>query len=60
MYTAVIELDRKIRKLCGDLGIGTPGQSITFNGLDEKEAMQNYMKLVYRESSEYCEAIDEC
>ena len=50
-YAAVIELDRKIRKLCGDLGIGAPEQGTTFNGLDESEAMQSYTKLVYRESS---------
>ncbi|KAF8531604.1 hypothetical protein JB92DRAFT_3104768 [Gautieria morchelliformis] len=49
VYTSVIELDRKIRKLCDSFGIGVSGQN-TFNGLSESEAMQNYMKLVYRES----------
>lgn len=51
MYTSVVELDRKIRKICDDFGIGASGQKTTFSGLDESEAMQNYIKLVYRESS---------
>ena len=58
IYTSVVELDRKIRKLCGDFGIGVPGQKTTFSGLDEMEAMQNYMKLVYRESSECGNVVD--
>jgi hypothetical protein len=52
-YAAVVELDRKIRKVCADCGVGLPGQSTTFSGLDESDAMRNYMKLVYRESSEW-------
>jgi hypothetical protein len=57
VYTSVIELDRKIRKLCDDFGIGVSGQN-TFSGLGESEAMQNYMKLVYRESSEWSKVIN--
>lgn len=52
-YAAVVELDRKIRKVCGDYGIGQLGQGAPFSDVDESDAMRNYIKLVYRESSEW-------
>ncbi|KAF8588860.1 hypothetical protein K439DRAFT_1384027 [Ramaria rubella] len=50
-YTSVVELDRKIRKLSSDYGVGGPGQNINFSGMDESGAMRNYTMLVFRESA---------
>ncbi|GJJ08533.1 hypothetical protein Clacol_002751 [Clathrus columnatus] len=50
-YNLVVELDRKIRKLCSEFEVGVMnGQPVAFNSLDESAAMENYVKIVYRES----------
>ncbi|KAF8515351.1 hypothetical protein BU17DRAFT_93629 [Hysterangium stoloniferum] len=51
-YASIIELDRKIRKICSDFGVGVLGnQTISYGGMDESTSMQHYVKLVFRESA---------
>lgn len=50
-YSTVVELDRKIRAVCADFGVGLPGQSAPLVSVGESEAILNYMKRVLRESS---------
>lgn len=53
-YNLVVELDRKIRKLCSEHGVGlTNGQPVPFGSLEETTAMENYVKVVHRESGEF-------
>ncbi|KIJ51223.1 hypothetical protein M422DRAFT_26649 [Sphaerobolus stellatus SS14] len=50
-YTSVVELDRKIRKVCTDFGVGIPGQSVNYGKMNETEAMEHYGMVVLKESS---------
>ena len=50
-YTSVVDLDRKIRKVCTDFGVGVPGQTVNYGGMNETDAMEHYSMVVLKESS---------
>lgn len=53
-YNLVVELDRKIRKICSEGGVGvTNGQPVGFGRVDEATAMEIYVKQVHRDSGEW-------
>ena len=52
-YSSIIEMDRKVRQVCSDFGIGVPGQAVNYGAMNETEAMQQYAMIVLKECSKF-------